>query len=287
MFNNLNSQLSSTLLSFAPLAALARGLARKRIIKRARSLGVDWHGQVQKLPLSKWKENFTQIRNPDINYPSYYTKSFHSYERGNLCWESAIEQEIATQMLSYQTFSEAPGVKGDTKLRQNYHDFLKAQITKVPRDILDLGCGVGLSTFAIQEAYPNAKVIGLDMSPYFLSVAHHNAFTRNFRQINWIHGDAESTGLPDTSFDLISAFFMLHELPREVTMKILREAYRLLRPNGHFAFMDINPKAKFFSKMSLDLWLLFKSGEPWLDEYLTLDVEQTMVGAGFTAPKVA
>ena len=41
------------------------------------------------------------------------------------------------------------------------------------RHILDVGCGVGISTRALAEedASLGAEIIGLDLSPYFLAVA--------------------------------------------------------------------------------------------------------------------
>jgi len=42
------------------------------------------------------------------------------------------------------------------------------------------------------KAYPQAKITGLDLSPYFLAVADYRS-QRN-AQINWVHAAAESTG---------------------------------------------------------------------------------------------
>lgn len=48
----------------------------------------------------------------------------------------------------------------------------------------------------------------------------------------WIHAAAEATGLPDASFDLVSAHLLFHELPQSAAIDILREARRLPASGG-------------------------------------------------------
>lgn len=143
-------------------------------------------------------------KNLQLDYPAYYCRSFHAYENGNLNWEAALEVEVAARAVHAGIWPDA-GAEGDSRLRQSYHDVLKSQIVSQPRDILDLGCSVGMSAFALQQAYPQAKITGLDLSPYFLAVANYRSQQCN-AQINWIHAAAESTGLPSGSFDLVSTF---------------------------------------------------------------------------------
>jgi ubiquinone/menaquinone biosynthesis C-methylase UbiE len=89
-----------------------------------------------------------------------------------------------------------------------------------PQDIIDLGCSVGMSTFALQAVYPQAKITGLDLSPYFLAVANYRSQQRQ-SQLNWVHSQAESTGIADASFDLVSIFLMCHKLPQIISCTII------------------------------------------------------------------
>ena len=123
------------------------------------------------------------------------------------------------------------------------------------------------------------------MSPYYLAVAQYRAQERN-AQINWKHAAAEATGLPDGSFDLVSACLMFHELPHQASQAIFREARRLLRPGGYLTIMDMNPQSEVFAKMPPYILTLLKSTEPYLDEYFTLDIEPALVGADFELPKI-
>jgi ubiquinone/menaquinone biosynthesis C-methylase UbiE len=278
------SRLVTGILSIKPLANLAKQRARAMMIERAERIGVPWTKRVQELRDRDWNNELKKIQNPDLTYPEYYLRSFHAYEQGNLNWEAAWEVEVAAYTVHAGIWPNA-GANGDPQLRQSYHDIIKSKIDIQPRDILDLGCSVGMSTFALQDLYPSATLTGLDLSPYFLAVAQHNADRRNAK-INWKHAAAEVTELPDASFDLVSAFLMFHELPQAASRQIFHEARRLLRPNGYLTLMDMNPKSEVYAKMPPYILTLLKSTEPYLDEYFTLDIEQELVNAGFHQPVI-
>ena len=280
----LTTRLIDGVLAIKPLANLAKHQARNMMIKRAEKIGVPWRENVKKLRSHDWERELAEVKNPQLTYPDYYLRSFHGYEKGHLCWNAAFEFEVAAYTVHASLFPDA-GAKGDPKLRQNYHDVLKAQIPPQPQNILDLHCTVGISTFALQAVYPQAKVTGLDFSPYYLAVAHYNCLERN-ANIDWIHAIPESTGFPDASFDLVSAFLLFHELPQKATKKIFCEASRLLRPGGYLAIMDMNPQSEVYKKMPPYILTLLKSTEPYLDQYFTLDIEQALVEAGFHPPAI-
>ncbi len=279
------SRLVNGVLAIKPLANFAKHQARQMMIKRAHELGVPWKNEVDLLKARDWQSDLAQVKNPDLSYPEYYLTSFHAYESGNMSWLAAFEVESAAYAVHAKIWQDA-GTQGDTKLRQNYHNILKKHIANPPQTILDMGCSVGMSTFALQNLYPNAQVTGLDLSPYFLAVAHYRAQERQAK-INWVHAAAESTGLPNASFDLVSIFLVCHELPQTATKQIFAEARRLLRPNGHLAIMDMNPKAEAFKMMPPYVFTLLKSTEPYLDDYFGLDIEQALIEVGFVAPVIA
>lgn len=278
------SRLVSGILSIKPLANLAKQRARAMMIERAEKIGVPWTKRVQELRDRDWDNELKKIQNPQLTYPKYYLRSFHAYEQGNLNWQAAWEVEVAAYAVHAKIWPSA-GAKGDSQLRQSYHEVVKSQVDIQPRDILDLGCSVGMSTFALQELYPLATLTGLDLSPYFLAVAQHNTDQRQAK-INWKHAAAESTGLPDASFDLVSTFLMFHELPQGASREIFHEARRLLRPGGYLTLMDMNPRSEVFAKMPPYILTLLKSTEPYLDEYFMFDIEHELVNAGFQQPVI-
>jgi ubiquinone/menaquinone biosynthesis C-methylase UbiE len=282
---DLRSQLITGLLGIKPLAAVAKHQARQMMIKRAATIGIDWPKTVAELRQRDWQPDLEAVQNPDLVYPDYYLRSFHAYEKGNLSWEAATEVEVAAHAVHARIWPEA-GPQGDAHLRQSYHKILTATLPQPPQAILDIGCSVGMSTFALQATYPNAAVTGLDLSPYFLAVAHYQGQQKQVPPIQWVHAPGEASGLPDASFDLVSLFLICHELPQAATLDMCREARRLLRPQGYLAMMDMNPKSPIYGQMPSYVLTLLKSTEPYLDEYFSLDLEAAMVAAGFQTPQV-
>ncbi|MBL1210491.1 class I SAM-dependent methyltransferase [Geminocystis sp. GBBB08] len=283
--NNFSSTIINKLLNIKPLMKFAKTRARKMIVKRAHLIGVNWEDNVQNLQNHDWETEIQTVENPDIIYPSYYLQSFHAYDKGNLSWDAAWELESAAYTVHSTVYSKTPQADGDRNLRKSYHQILKSEIPSNPQNILDLGCGVGLSTFALQENYSNSHISGLDLSPYFLAVANYQSKKKN-KTINWIHSTAELTNLMPESFDLISSFLMFHELPQSAAKNIIESASKLVKKGGYFAIMDMNPQSENYKKMPRYVLTLLKSTEPYLDEYFTLDLSSVFVKYGFSNPKI-
>jgi ubiquinone/menaquinone biosynthesis C-methylase UbiE len=102
--------------------------------------------------------------------------------------------------------------------------------------VLDLCCGVGISTRALANAFPSAQVVlGVDTSAEMVNMANSK---KDKRPIFFTRGNAEDTKLPGNSFDLITIMYAFHEVPKSSRAKILTEAHRLLRPKGTLAIVD-------------------------------------------------
>jgi ubiquinone/menaquinone biosynthesis C-methylase UbiE len=288
----LASRLVNGILAIAPLFNIAKQRARNMMIERAESMGVNWRQIAADLQKQNLDAELAQVQNPNLKYPEYYLKPFHAYEEGNLGWLPATEVESAAYAVHSRIWKdETPPIEGDARLRQSYFDIVKEKIPTQPQDILDIGCSVGMSTFALHNSYPQAKITGLDLSPYFLAIANYNTRTKHpelaeNRQVQWIHATAEQTGLPDNSFDFVSCFLIFHELPQDAMRQILRELRRVLRPNGYFTLMDMNPSSDIYVKMPPYILTLLKSTEPYLDQYFSFDLASELVAAGFEPPTI-
>lgn len=281
----LASRLVNNLLAIKPLANFAKSRARNMMIERAEALGVPWRENVRKLSQRNWEQELNAVTNPQLQYPDYYLCSFHAYEQGNLSWEAAWEVESAAYAVHSTIWST--GAEGDAQLRQSYHQIIKQQLSIEPQNILDLGCSVGMSTMALQSTYPTAQLTGVDLSPYFLAVAEYRCQTQPVqKKINWLHAAAEATGLPESSFDLVSLCLVFHELPQTAARAIITEARRLLRPGGYLTIMDMNPQSQVYKKMPPYILTLLKSTEPYLDQYFSLDIAQAITQEGFNQPQI-
>ncbi len=305
------SSLVNGVLSVEPLARLAKYQARKMMINRAETLGVYWRDEVNALRSRRpesldgtvqtneqlneihpdWEAERAAIANPDTTYPSYYANKFHAYDEGNLGWLPAMEEGVAARAVHARIWpkeDERSGIQGDNSLRASYHQVLRELLPTLPNHVIDLGCGTGLSSFALQKTFPVAQITGVDLSSHFLTVAQYQAASQPAKHpnIRWVHAAAEATGLPAGSADLVSACLVFHELPTTAAQQIIAEAYRLVRPGGHFAIMDMNPQSETFTKMQPYVLTLFKSTEPFLDQYLASDIAKQLKETGFSTLSV-
>lgn len=219
--------------------------------------------------------------------PSYYQKSFHSYDNGNLCWEGALEVELASCAVGARNFPEF-GPRGEEAFRGAFAKAFEKELgASVPEHavIVDLGCCTGMSTRPLARSYPQAKrIIGFDLSPYFVAVGKKllELAPRSFLEGgNWINsidyderidyrvGDAANTQLPDSSADIVNVQFVVHELPIEVSKQIMSEAYRILKPGGQLwvGEMDFQSPGYAAQRANPLLFSLIRATEPYLDVY--------------------
>ena len=88
--------------------------------------------------------------------------------------------------------------------------------------MLDVGCSIGVSTEYLHKSYSNlSSLTGIDLSPYYLSIATYNAVDKNI-PIKYIHRLAEKTQFKDATFDFIICNFLLHEVPNESSKLIIK-----------------------------------------------------------------
>jgi ubiquinone/menaquinone biosynthesis C-methylase UbiE len=146
-----------------------------------------------------------------------------------------------------------------------------------PRRIIDLGCGTGSTTLMLKQAFPEAEVVGLDLSPYMLVVAEMKAQKAGLN-IQWLHSSAESVAFPDASFDLVASSLLFHETPPAVSRAILRESFRLLKVGGQLAILDGSQKT-----LRQTEWLTDMLEEPYIKSYVAGSLDAWAGAAGFAA----
>jgi hypothetical protein len=169
--------------------------AKATMVKTAEKNGVPWTDALA------WLEARGPWVLPDpeqegVAVPDYYREPFHAYDSGNLCWEAALEGEIASREWSpfepgsrpsdlsprltralpgavgARNFPEA-GADGELAFRGAFDEALSSLGAAVPAGgaVVDLGCGSGISTRRLAANWPGAaSVLGLDLSPHFLAV---------------------------------------------------------------------------------------------------------------------
>lgn len=210
-----------------------------------------------------WEAAVARFYHPNITLPSYYkNQNFHGIEGGYLNIRAAI---------SYDPICKCLLAPNETLIRQDAIAAIQGQ----PRRILDLGCGTGSTTLMLKQAFPQAEVIGIDLSPYMLAVAANKAQQAGL-EIQFLHGNAEQTEFSDAFFNLVTASMLFHETPSTVSKAILRESYRLLRKGGEVVILDGNQQS--LRQVS---WVDRIFEEPYINDYATGSIDAWLGAAGF------
>jgi SAM-dependent methyltransferase len=106
--------------------------------------------------------------------------------------------------------------------------------------VLDAGCGFGGTIASIDRMYRRMKLIGLNIDPRQLELARTRVSSiRN--DIRFVAGDACELPFPDRSFDRVLAVECIFHFPSR--LKFLKEAARVLRPDGLLSISDFVPVA--------------------------------------------
>jgi len=165
----------------------------------------------------------------------------------------------------------------------HYAQVLSAQCpVERPQRILDLAAGVGHSTLQWAMRFPQAEVHAIDLSETMLQCllwnAREQALTVHCKQMN-----AEALRYEAASFDVVTAATLLHELPESAIRSVAREARRVLRPGGAFLVADhvpLGPETTLFQAFHR-WWDTHFNGEPYVDEFVRLDLAQLLRQEGF------
>jgi SAM-dependent methyltransferase len=145
--------LINRVLAVEPLRQLLFWQARRLIIRTAEGRGIAWR-QRRDLLQAAAEPLLAASTNPSAAVPAYYRARFHAYNQGNLCWAAACEAEQATDSMALRVWPEETDLAPDLaqrRLRRAIFSAIEPSLTGPVQRVLDLGCSVGVGTFALRE----------------------------------------------------------------------------------------------------------------------------------------
>jgi len=143
--------------------------------------------------------------------------------------------------------------------------------------VLDLGSGGGIDVLlSAKRVGPAGKAYGLDMTDEMLTLANENKRKAGAGNVEFLKGEIENIPLPDNSVDVIISNCVIN-LSAEKD-RVLREAFRVLRPGGRFAVSDVVTRGVISEEIrkSALLWVGCVAGA--LDE---TEYREKLTAAGF------
>jgi len=145
--------------------------------------------------------------------------------------------------------------------------------------VLDLGSGGGIDVLlSARRVGPAGKAYGLDMTDEMLDLARQNQRKAGVTNVEFLKGEMENIPLPDSSVDVIISNCVIN-LSGDKD-KVIREAFRVLKPGGRFAVSDVVTRGEVPGelKRNMELWAGCVAGALRDDEYAA-----KLAGAGFEA----
>jgi SAM-dependent methyltransferase len=174
--------------------------------------------------------------------------------------------------------------------------------------VLDLGSGGGIDVLlSAKRVGPTGKAYGLDMTDEMLALARENQRKSGIENVEFLKGEIENIPLPDNSVDVIISNCVIN-LSGDKD-RVLREAFRVLKPGGRFAVSDVVVRGDVPAEVrrSMELWVgciagalrdfdyvakLAKAGFQSIDIeptrlYSADDARQFLIGEGIDADAIA
>ena len=143
--------------------------------------------------------------------------------------------------------------------------------------VLDLGSGGGIDVLlSAKRVGATGKAYGLDMTDEMLALANDNKRKAGANNVEFLKGEIESIPLPDNSVDVVISNCVINLSADKG--RVLREAFRVLKPGGRFAVSDVVTRGQVNEEIrkSMLLWVGCVAGA--LEEG---DYRDKLTSAGF------
>jgi ubiquinone/menaquinone biosynthesis C-methylase UbiE len=111
---------------------------------------------------------------------------------------------------------------------------IKVAVAVTPKRIIEIGCGSGITTTILNERFPDAEIVAVDVDESQIARAKKRLTSR---KVHFALGDATRLLYPDESFDACFASYAFHHIP--CFPRALREIHRVLHPGARLYVLEL------------------------------------------------
>jgi SAM-dependent methyltransferase len=149
--------------------------------------------------------------------------------------------------------------------------------------IYEPGCGGATTARALNTVFPDAELVGSDLSPSLLVNGHRMAEKLGLK-LHLKQRDSTDSREPDASFDGVITYALHHELPPKENAKLFDEMFRILKPGADIVISDPPPfrAVDLFHAVILD-WDTANREEPFFSAVCLSSLDDQLRDAGFEA----
>ncbi|MDB5364855.1 MAG: SAM-dependent methyltransferase [Rhodospirillales bacterium] len=231
-------------------------------------------------------EGATTLRlDPTVAVPNYLSAVDTHCMPGSYYTEVAPDDVSAAANYDSGIFATTGGLLGRFNdgggramlawLRRAYPDFK-------PKRILDIGAGLGHNTVPFATAFPDARIVAIDVAAPMLRYGHARAQSMGARNIEFVQMNAERMDFADGEFDLIVTAQFWHETSSKALPVLMREIHRVLARGGMTVSLEQPPYHNMapYDAFIRD-WDCHYNNEPFWTTVHDTQMVEMMVRAGF------
>lgn len=179
-----------------------------------------------------FRKHYSQSQQRKEDYNKYWsnfddTSYFDNYSNKSYCWH----------ILKNKYFLAPKGFTGDI-----FRKLIRSEIQRLkPKNVLEVGCGIGLNIFYLAKIFKNIKFYGVDISDY--AINKNNLFVKKnkINNVKFYCMNAKNLSFKKNSFDLCYTVLALEQM-NKIKIEVIRKIKNIVKKNIILVepFADIN-----------------------------------------------
>lgn len=126
------------------------------------------------------------------------------------------------------------------RIKEDFLDIVESVVTLKGKRVLEIGSGNGMRS--VDLAQRCCELIGIDPDP----INVERVSRRRIPNAIFVEGRAENLDFPSAIFDVVVFTLSFHHVPTMFMSKAIKEAVRVLKPDGHIVFLEPGIEGSFF-----------------------------------------